>query len=245
MDFRQSYKEEMDSIKHHKLIDHKILDAMEMPEREKSSFVRWKAVVVALACVAIISMNFDSVVSYADTIIGQFSLILGGKEMKLSEMTPIEVDLEKHIAYEKTEMLNDDVYWCNYENQDLLEENTGIIISESENLEIRNIVVDISTVYKTGHLSLEIFSNVGQYHMNGMFVIDGHNQREYGYGEIYKPYYVYEYEEGKKAYFAKDLDTDSMQRVYFSENGIMYQLFVDNSEEGKEAGMQIVDYMSE
>lgn len=245
MDFRESYKKEMESVKHHHFIDHKILNAMEETKQEKKSFVSQKVAIIALACVAIAAMNFDSVVSYAETMIGQFSLILGGEEMKLSEMIPIEVDLEKHIAYEKTEMLNNDIYWCNYEKQDLLEENTGIIISESENLEIRNIVLDISTVYKTGHLSLEIFCDAGQYHMNGMFVINGHNQREYGYGEIYKPYYVYEYEEGKKAYFVKEWDADSMQRVYFSENGIMYQLFVENSEEGKKAGMQIVDYMSE
>ena len=93
-------------------------------------------------------------------------------------------------------------------------------------------MVSINTVYKTGHLSLEVFSDVGQHHMNGMFIMDGYNQREYGYGEDYKAYYVYEYAEGKKAYFVKDWDKDSMQRVYFSERGIMYQLFVENSEGG-------------
>jgi len=245
MNIKENYKREMDNIRHRKSTDVKILDVVDMSKQEKKSSMGWKVAAAALVCVAIISMNFDSVVSYANTVIAKFGLIMGNEEVKLAEMTPIEVAVDKHIAYDKTEMLGSASYWCEYENQELLRENTGIIISESENLEIKNIMVDINTAYRVGHLSLKIYCDAEQYRMNGMFVMPGHEQEEYGYGETNKAHYVYEYADGKRAYFVKDEESDNMQRVYFTERGIMYQLFVEASKEGKNSGMKIVDYMCE
>lgn len=224
--------------------------ANEIWKRRVVGNASFKAVVVAMVCMAVIVLHFDAIVGYGEILVGRFSLMLGGEEMKLSEMTPIEVDLEKHIGYEKTQMLDGESYWCLYENQDLLEEYTGIVLSDSANIELKDIMVNISTAYKTGHLSLEILCDVGQFHMNGMFFTDRYGQEEYGYdeygyGEEYRWYYVYEYAEGKKAYFVREGGADKMQRVYFCERGIMYQLFVENSKEGKEMGMQVVDYMVE
>ena len=160
------------------------------------------------------------------------------------------IKLLRQKAYIEPEELKDGSYWCLYENQDLLAENTGIVISESEKLDLKDIVVNIGTIYKTGHLSLEVACDVGQCHMNGMFLMDGYtgeeyDYSEYGYGEETKAYYVYEYAEGKEACFVKDSDANKWQRVYFSERGILYQLFVENSNAGKELGKKIVDYMSE
>ena len=227
-----------------------VYGAKEFWKRPVAGNSNFGAVVVAMVCMLVIVLHFDAIVGYGETFVGRFSLMLGGEEMKLSEMTPIQVDLEKHIGYEKTQVLAGESYWCLYENQDLLEEYTGIVLSDSENLELKDIVVNISTAYRTGHLSLEILCDAGQFHMNGMFLIDGYNQEkngydEYGYGEEYKWYYVYEYADGKKAYFVREGDDGVAQRVYFSERGIMYQLFVENSEEGKEMGMQVVDYLAE
>jgi len=269
MSFRENYKKEMQEIKHDETLDQTILDAVKDNSIEsdgvQSEFTksdawgqvsergRWTgrraAAIIAMICGIMLVVNFPSGISYADAVIGNFRLIACGSQMQLSEMTPVEIDLEKHIAYEKTELLDapDQMsYWCTYETQDLLQENTGLLISKSDALNVQNVVVSIDTMYRTGHLSMKVVWNGKKYGMNGMFVIDGFDQdKEYGYGERSAPYYVYEYADGKKAYFVKDRDYKDLQKVYFSENGIMYQLFVEKSEEGKEIGKRIVDEMSQ
>ena len=195
MSFRENYKKEMQEIKHDEALDQTILDAVKDNSIElggvESGYTkstawgqvsergrwtgRWAAVIIAMICGIMLVVNFPSVVSYADAVIGNFRLIAGGSQMQLSEMTPVEIDLEKHIAYEKTELLDapDQMsYWCTYETQDLLQENTGLLISKSDALNVQNVVVSIDTMYRTGHLSMKVVWNGKKYGMNGMFVID-------------------------------------------------------------------------
>ena len=198
--------------------------------------------VAAMLCVAVLSMNSDAIASYAESMVGKFGLYVGEKKIKLSEMTPIEVDLEKYYAYRE----NTD-NGCLFENQKALEEHTGIVLTESKHLELIYISALIAEGYQTGHLSMEVICETGQYGMNGMFILEGydHNRFKYGYGVDVEPYYTYEYAEDKYAYFVRADGSEKKQAVYFVERGIMYQLFVENSEEGTEHGKQIVKYMAE
>ena len=60
-----------------------------------------------------------------------------------------------------------------------------------------------------------------------------------------EPYDTYKYGEGKYAYFVRDEDYETLQIVYFAERGVMYQLFIDKSEEGTEIAKKIVEHMAE
>ena len=242
MNFSESYKRTFDNIKRDSGLDKKVLDALE-PAQKVSGFRGWKAAVAAMAmvCAVMVVTNFGSIAGYAEVIVGRFGLWVGGEELKLSEMIPIEMDVERFIADERTTMVNLSNYSCYVKNHEELREVTGLVISESPALELQRGVVNIYTDGGTGHMALEVLFDSKVYNMNGMFVLEGNNQTEYGYGEESKPYYAYEYAEGKKAYFVKDREYDDLQKVYFTENGIMYQLFVDKSAEGKKIGMKIVD----
>lgn len=58
------------------------------------------------------------------------------------------------------------------------------------------------------------------------------------------PIDVYEYAEGKKAYFVEDQEYEDIQKVYFSENNILFQLFVDKSDTGTVVAKVIIDCMA-
>ena len=246
MNFKDSYKNEMKHIKHNTAIDDKILENMEQPVHKRINFAKWGVAVAAMLCVAVISMNADVIASYTEAMVGKFGLYVGGKKIKLSEMTPIEVDFEKYAAYNKATE-KDEIF----DNQELLEEHTGIVLTESEHLELKEISTFISAYEQTGHLSMEVLCEGKQYHMNGMFVLEGydHKNLKYGYGIDVEPTEIYEYGEGKYAYFVQDTDKDydgvGSQTVYFAERGIMYQLFIDKSKESTELGKKIVEYMAE
>ena len=246
MNFKDSYKSEMNHIKHNPVMDNKILDVMEQPVRKKFNFTKWSVAVVAMLCVAVISVNSDAIASYTESIVGKFGLYVGKEKIKLSEMTPIEVDFEKYKAYNKATE-RDGIF----DNQELLVEHTGIVLTESKHLEFKEISTMISAYYQTGHLSMEVLCEGKQYHMNGMFVLEGydHKNLKYGYGIDVEPTEIYKYGKGKYAYFVQDKDKDydgvGSQTVYFAERGIMYQLAIDKSEESTELAKKIVKYMAE
>lgn len=81
--------------------------------------------------------------------------------------------------------------------------------------------------------------------MNGMFIMEDFTGEAFGYGEERKAYDTYEYSEGKKAYFVRENGSDEQQTVYFVKEGILYQLFVENNEDGKKLAEKIVDAMAE
>lgn len=253
MDIRESYCKEMDSIKHDKCLDKKILETMNKETSTNNPIAAnrvsghrrtgWKTIAcaAALVCVVLVSLNFDTAVSYALSLWGRFSLFLGGKEIMLDEMTPVAFSLEQFLSDQSTKQEHT-IYWSRYETAEQLQKITGMTLEASDQLVLKDIVVSISPEHKTGHLTITVCCGSQEVHMNGMFVIEGYNEGEYGYGEEGKAYYTYEYADGKKAYFVKRSET---QGIYFTENGIMYQLFVEQSQEGKELGKRIVNGMAE
>ena len=168
MNFKESYKKEMNHIKHNTAIDNKILDAVESPVRKRIHFARWGVAMAAMLCVAVISVKSDAIASYTEAIVGKFGLYVGEEKIKLSEMTPIEVDLEKYYAYRKNKKNIDNNFL--FDNQEVLKEHTGIVLTESKYLELSNISVLILEGCKTGHLCMDVLYDGKAYDMNGMFI---------------------------------------------------------------------------
>lgn len=247
MNFKDSYKNEMKQIKHNAAMDNKILESMEQPVRKRINFAKWGVAVATMLCVAVISMNSDAIASYTEAIVGKFGLYVRDEKINLSEMTPLKVDIEKYAAYNKETGKNGI-----FDHQDDVKEHMGIVLTESNNLVLTAIVTHIRAYDKLGNLSMEVLCEGKQYHMNGMFVLEGyeHCNSDYGYGIDIEPTEIYEYGEGKYAYFVQDQEDKNgdgvvLQTVYFAERGIMYQLAIDKSEESTELGKKIVKYMAE
>ncbi len=241
MNFRESYRKEVNGYIHNIALDKRILDSMEDKEYSYASTLLRVGMAVVLCAVLVV--NWGTVSGYARSVLGQFSFLIGNEVVNMSEIEHVEMNVEGHKSYEETSILNDAMYSCTYENEVMLAEHAGIVISKDEELRFGRINVNYSEKAKTLHMTIQVFWKSKEYTMNAMGVAEGYDGTEYGYGVEIKPYYVYEYKDGKKAYFVKERG-EEVQNVYFVEGGLMYQLMVEKSTEGKQMGKEIVDAMA-
>lgn len=244
MNFRESYRKEVNGHTHNIALDKRILDCMEDLEDKEYCYAStlFRVGIAVVLCV-VLMMKWGTVSGYARNILGQFSFQIGKEVINLSEIEPVEMNVEGHKSYEGTSVVSDTMYSCTYESEAMLAEHAGIEMLKDEELRFGRINVNYSEKAKTLHMTIQVFWKSKEYYMNAMGVVESYGGTEYGYGVEIKPYYVYEYGDGKKAYFVKERGEDS-QTIYFVEGGLMYQLAVEKSTEGKQLGKEIVDAMA-
>lgn len=265
MNFSEMYKNEMNDIRHNIQSDKKILDTITMDQQQGISNLssgsrrrRLRLVpgIAAFACMTLIVMNFTAVTNYAENVFGQFGLSVKNEKMKLDDIEPVLFDLNTFMAGAEEELVDidensgvDETYYNTFNTYKEFKENTGMILSESDKIVFTGITTHISKTYKIGHLSMDVLVDGQRALMNGMFVIEGSAQTDFGYGDNDgKVTNVYKYAEGKKAYFVyngTDAGEEKNQAVYFTEKGVMYQLFVRKNQQGTKLAKQIIDYMAE
>lgn len=251
MKFSECYKNEMDKVKRDRNLDRGILDAVEETGNAQKRMYGWKKVVTSMAvllCVTVLMMNFNVVQTYAETLLGSFGLWVEGQEFELAVREPMDLTLQQFIQSGDVErvMGGRNHFLKKYQSYDNFKRDTDITLSDSEDIQFSNIIIDVSGEYFFGGLSIECICNGETVHMNGMFMMEGYAQEELGYGDPDgKLDYIYEYQDGKKAYFVKDQNPDHAQVVYFSEKNIVFQLFVSKEDRGRELGKKIVDAMAE
>lgn len=238
MIFKEKYKQEMDIVKHDVSLDEKILREV---EREEESMMRrsYKFVPAALAAtIALVIMvcNFETIAVYASSLFGNFGLSLGGEEVVLDEIEPVNLDYERYLNDEKAEWKGANYY---YNYQDFYD-GLGIELPTRNCFEHTEISVHLVEEHNIGHIGVQFLYENEPYHMNGRFIISDVARDGLGYGEDVRAYEVYEYAEGEKAYFVKDAD-EYYQRVYFSTEQYVFQLFVENSDEGAEKAKEILE----
>lgn len=102
----------------------------------------------------------------------------------------------------------------------------------------------------TNRKSFECVYQGKRYAMNGRFVT-AEGKDTWGYGTKVNPYKTYCYGDGQKAYFIKDdgyegdgKGDSGKQVVYFTADDILYQLFVERSQEGIEMEENIIDIVA-
>jgi hypothetical protein len=245
-DICSAYDSILPSTEEKERVLQKILTAAAEPRREKETTgtrKRPRRYVGILAAAAVLVVVLSCTVMACSGALGStFGLWLGGQKVELDEFTPVAFQLETYL-----EEYPDG--FANFGSYDDFTEATGMSLTDSEQISFSDVWVDIDvgyhggSQYYIGHLGLEIEVDGAHAYTNGMFLAGGEAPSEsLSYGvESSKAYYVYEYAPGRKAYFVKDKDPDSKIQVYFTENGIIYQLMVDKSKEGKELGKKIVD----
>lgn len=195
---------------------------------------RYIVLVAALIALAL------SCTAMASGVLGEtFGLWLGDRKVALDELTPVAFDLEGFLAEYPTGVADQDRV---FRDADSYTQATGMTLPGAEELQMTDILLAVSNRWRTGHISITVGTGDGEAIMNGMFLLEGHTQEMYGYGvENTRADEVYEYAEGRKAYFILD---DETAQVYFVEDGVMFQMFVENSRLGKELGKEIVDRMA-
>lgn len=238
MRFKEKYKMEMDEIVHAKNLDEMILNEN---VKERSSLVKMKyrlgpvAVAAAIALVIMVC-NFESMAVYAKSLFGNFGLTIGGEKIVLDEIEPIELDYERYLNDERAEWKGANYYYS-YED---FQEGLGMQLPGSNTFEYKEIMVHLVEENKTGHIGIDFVYEDERYYMNGRFVVSELENEVLGYGTTNKAYEVYEYAEGKKAYFVREGQEEN-QVVYFSTENYVFQLFVENNKSGVEKAKKILN----
>lgn len=218
----------------------RLLAAASEPQAERKIItmktIKKRYIVLAAALIALAL----SCTAMASGVLGEtFGLWLGDRKVALDELTPVAFDLEGFLAKYPTGVADQDRV---FRDADSYTQATGMTLPGAEELQMTDILLAVSNRWRTGRLCMTVGTGDGEARMNGMFLLEGHVQEMYGYGvENTRADEVYEYAEGRKAYFILD---DETAQVYFMEDGVMFQMFVENSRSGKELGKEIVDRMA-
>lgn len=218
----------------------RLLAAASEPREERKIItmktIKKRYIVLAAALVALAL----SCTAMASGVLGEtFGLWLGDRKVALDELTPVAFDLEGFLAKYPTGVVDQDRV---FRDADSYTRATGMTLPGAEELQMTDILLAVSNRWRTGHISITVGTENGEAIMNGMFLLEGHTQEKYGYGvKARRADEVYEYAEGRRAYFIKQ---DEVIRVYFVEDGVMFQLTVENSKSGKALGKEIVDRMA-
>lgn len=224
-----------------------LLDAASGPQPERNVTAMRptkikRVLIIPLAAVLALTLA-GAALAYTGAAPDTFGLWFGQQKVELDPLSPVSLDLDALIECAEERCDEDGVYYvAHFTDSFDLEEKTGMVLAGVAKIGLTDVNVDISDRYGTGHLSMKVLLKGKTCRMNGMFLVEGNSQTDYGYGvEDKRADYVYEYAEGRKAYFIKYAET---MGVYFTENNVMYQLFVENSKEGKELGKEIVARMA-
>lgn len=248
MELKELYKKEMEEIKHNPELDRNIIDYAEQKMKRKRKNNIIKATAIAAVFAIVITANAGSLMAYAKSLFFQYQLQIGKANMNLDDIIPVDMHIDESSKGEETlGASKEQSYNYIYSDEKELLDKTGLQLSNSGELRFGTISLGVSEKYHTVHIVTNVYYKSQKASMNGMFVLEGFQGKEWGYGNT-RGYLLskYKYSGDKYAYFITDKDYEKfgMQIVYFTDKNIMYQLFVDNTEEGTELAQNIIDCMT-
>lgn len=253
------YKGMMDKVQIPENMDYRLKNRLLSSQKENKHRIYKKMVkrvaVVMVALVFVFGASQTSLVSNVTAAIkeylGNFHLQAGKEEIDMGELVPVDIDFEAFKSAKGTEPVigSKTRYWHDYSGLEELEEETGLHLWSSDEIKVSNISLTLD-VYHQGLISCEFSYQGNRYTMNGMFVI-AEGKDTWGYGTKVDPYRTYCYGDGQKAYFIKDEGYEGdekgdpgIQVVYFKADNILYQLFVERSQEGTEMAENLIDIVA-
>lgn len=251
MNFRENYQREMNEIEKPADITKQVLNAADMAQETYTSVYRkknrnilkndsiWKTATatIAIACALALCLHHEKVISFAQSVLDRFAVLsVNNEDIEFDEIEPIKINMESFVGDAKNYQT-----FIPYQQMNQL---TQLELPCPDKVEYRGISIDIISQAKTGRVYAEILYKGASYNIIGMFKLDGFDAKEWKFGwgfgtEGAKD--VYQYGDGKSAYFVKDLDgTDT---VYFVEGNILFKMVFncsDNIELGPTANKKQV-----
>ena len=206
----------------------------------------------ALLAAALVVVLTATVLAGTGVLGKPFALMLGSRQIDLDATTPLAVDLdalERYIALHPENPNNrktENNITVQFPDQRAFAETLGFTLSGSDQVEPTVITIWINRERLNAHLSMDVTASGITRTLNGMFLLEDTLETEYGYG--YKPGEFlrtskYRYGEGKTAYFVKNTGAPTTS-VYFTENGIMYQLAIENTDSDRAFAKKVIDAMA-
>lgn len=240
---KEKYKAELDGIKHNPDLDERIYDALETEKvSSHKRLYRFVPAVLAAGLALFVGVtNFDNIVINAKDLFGNFSFSIGEEKFDFGEIEPLDLDYERYLNDERAERKGGNFYY-NYED---FHEGLGIDLPVSDVLEYTEIVVSVHEEYNVGHVGAGFLYKGMNGWINGRFLIGDAASEGLGYGDNEnKVYEIYEYGEGKKAYFVINDNPKQYQMVYFATENYVFELKVKNTDEGRAMAKEILDVIA-
>lgn len=247
MNFKECYKAEMDAVKKTPNLTGEILfteevrkqfENCESEKRQRAGWAKtWRSVVFAAVAICMIGtvINHEKVEGLAKSLFGMFTLSTDEEEMDFGEMEIVQMNMEKFIADPETtkaggtgenKVLSYNHFFGSYEKMNQV---SGIVLPCADKVEYTDITVDVVPEWGYGHISAQMSCDGASYNVNGIYAVNEFGEDSLGYGDrngatVEK----YEYGKDKRAYFLEA--PDGGLRVYFAEEGILFQMTVCNGE---------------
>lgn len=250
MNFKDSYKQEMDLIKKPAGITKKVIEnAVVLQEQDISSkkiswcpaILRTAIAAITLVCIIGGTLQHEKIMSFAESILGIFTLSTNNEKMGFGEIQPVPMDIKGFITNAGTKIVLDSEnkaeppynYYQYFDSYKDMNKVTNIVFPCADKVEYRDIAVDIIPEYNYGHISAQIIYDGVSYNINGMYTVEGFEHESWGYGvNNAKTVENYQYGSDKTARFVED--DNKHEIVYFSEKNILFQMSFNNGTNIKE-----------
>lgn len=245
MKFKDEYVHEMNQIRHNEKLDERILERLDVNE-PKRKCQRVKLLPVAAAiCVLMLALNFETITTYAERNLGDFTTSLGEEEVVFGQIRPVNFDYDCYLQEEKLRGGTSGI-GADYDNYEDFYEAFGIALPGHTVVEYERISIVAIEKYHVGNIIM-VFEHQGEERViHARFLFSDEASGDLGFGTDYEAYHVYEYMDGEKAYFVRPLDYSAgteicyvedgeqakNQVVYFATENLVCQITqIDNSEE--------------
>ena len=256
MKFEEKYNEEMANILPADTLNQRILNQDNLKQSTQKHQLRfnWKVSFGIVAAVAMIVLvfNYNSVATFAESIFGRFILSIGDEKVEFGDIQPVDFNFEKFNNDEETQLVtgSESSYHQIFENYEECKMETDLDIVTSDKIQYNHIDVVVSEKSSNIHISSSFDYKDETYVLNGMATAKNMGNGTWGYGTDDEVLDVYEYAEGKKAYFVNQRDKtekDVCIGVYFVQDNIMYQMYleVSDKDKGVEIGKELIDILAE
>ncbi|MDE7313074.1 MAG: hypothetical protein K2N87_15855 [Eubacterium sp.] len=219
---------------------------------KKRSAKKRYAAAAAVLCLVFGIANSSQIAGFAKELSDSFFLSAGKKNTRheLDAIAPVAFDVEGFCRDAGTQAdarysgQDAKSYSQTFADYAKLHRVSGLELPNASAVEYSQIAVIIEPEYGYGHLSMDADFAGTSYLINGMFTTENFKQEAWGYGHDEEVDEVYEYADGRYAFFIQTQDRND--QVYFSEKGILFQMFFPNgSGQGREQAKGLLRAMAQ
>lgn len=237
MNFKENYQREMNEIEKPADITKQVLNAADVEqetytEKKNRNVPKngaiWKTAVaaIAIACVLVLCLQHEKIIGFAHSVINHFSVLsINNEDIYFDEIEPIKINME---GYLKGEPASDS--WRLFTSYQQMNQLTQLELPCADKVEYREPSISMQSSTQTGRVYADIWYKGVSYYIIGMFKLDDFKEREeWGFGD-FGTKEVYQYGDGKYAYFVKEELDEPFHRVYFVEGNILFNMCFNYSD---------------
>lgn len=241
MNFKENYQREMSEIEKPSGITEKVLNAADMEQEtyagkknrsvpESSTIWKTAAATIAIACVLGLCLQHEKVIGFAQSVLNRFSILsVNNEDIYFDEIKPVKINMEGYLKGEPASEITPNS-WRLFTSYHQMNQLTQLELPCADKVEYKDTSISIQSSTQTGRVYADILYKGVSYTIIGMFKLDGFEEKEWGFGD-FGTKEVYQYGDGKSAYFVKEEVDGPDTVVYFVEGNILFKMVFNSSDD--------------